>query len=553
MKRTFLIGSGLLALSMTASAQLKSTLYASGFSLPIAMVQDPTNTTRQFVIQQRGLVRCVINGVVQGTNALSLVGTVSTAGSEKGLLGMCFDPNYAKNGIVYFYYTSGNTSGSTTSWISKVQRNIANPNLFDFGTLDPIFTLAQPFENHNGGTIRFGADGFMYVGLGDGGSGGDPGDRAQNLTNLLGKMLRIDPSSDAYPGDANKDYAIPPGQPFSGTWGTLGPEIWAIGLRNPWKWSFDNQAMLGTGGLWIADVGQSAWEEIDYSPLNASARNYGWRRREGYVNFTTTTGPNTNYQDPIWVYNHTVGASITGGYVYRGLKLGDHFGKYFFADYVSSRMWSLIPTYSLSTGEAINAISSDVTELTSDLAIPSTTLSSIDVDAAGELYYVGYGNGSIYRIDPEDQAWVTDYSSSQIVVTQGQLRSFSAPDDKLFAYRATFAQEVIDGDAGVLRVGFTHNKESVSTIQVKLVAKTNQPSGASGRIAIRNWTTKRLDMIHNFSMTSTLQTYNSIAITSANHIRAGDNRIEVVVLGNSQLALVYPVTTSIDQVKVTVN
>jgi glucose/arabinose dehydrogenase len=552
-KRCFWVLSTLIIVTLQASAQLKSTLYAQGFSLPIAFVQDPTSPTRQFVVQQRGLIKCVVNGVVQGTNAINLTATVSSAGSEKGLLGMTFDPNYASNGIAYINYTTGNVSTSTTSWISKITRNAIDPKIFDAGSLNPILTLAQPFQNHNGGTISFGPDGYLYIGLGDGGSAGDPSDRAQNLTNLLGKMLRIDPSTDSFPGDPNKDYSIPPGQPFSGTWGTLGPEIWAIGLRNPWKWTFDPQIWLGTGGLWIGDVGQDNWEEISFSPLNASARNYGWRRKEGYAFFTNTSGPNTNYQDPIWVYDHAEGIAVTGGYVYRGTKLGDIFGRYFYADYGTSRIWSLIPTYHATTGEALNAAPGDNSEHTTDLGVMASGISSIDVDSNGEMYYIDYGAGRVYRIDPEDRAWATDFSTSQAVVNQGQLRSLSSVDDKLLSYRATFGQDVLDGDAGVFRVGFTHNKATVGTIQVKLVVRTNQPAGANGRIAIRNWITKRLEVIHNFSQTTTFQTINSPAVGSANFIRAGDNRIEIAVLGNAQLMLIDPVITTVEQVKVTVN
>ena len=166
----------LTALASVASAQLKATVYATGFSLPILMLQDPTSPSRQFVLQQRGLIRVVVNGVVQATNALDLTAVVSTAGDEKGLLGMAFPPNYAATGTAYIYYTTGNTSANTVSWIVKVQRNAINPAIFDAGSRDPIFTISQPFLNHNGGTLRFGPDGMLYFGLGDGGSAGDPSD-----------------------------------------------------------------------------------------------------------------------------------------------------------------------------------------------------------------------------------------------------------------------------------------------------------------------------------------------------------------------------------------
>lgn len=547
MKRTITCF-GLAMVAAISSAQLKATLYASGFSLPVAMIQDPTNPSRQFVLQQRGLIRVVVNGVVQGTNAIDLTATVSSSGSEKGLLGLAFAPDYATSGKIYIYYTSG--TSTTTSHIARITRNPINPAVFD-GPADVIFQLAQPFANHNGGTLRFGPDGYLYLGLGDGGSAGDPGDRAQNLTNLLGKMLRIDPSVDDFPADPLKDYRIPPGQPFSGTWGTLAPEIWALGLRNPWKFSFDPASWLGTDGMFIADVGQNAWEEISYQPPGASARNYGWRAREGYANYTTTSGPHTIYKDPIWVYSHSVGQSITGGYVYRGLKLGDYFGRYFFADYVASKVFSFPMVYD-SQGEGVNISAVNVTEHTSDLPVSASGISSIDIDAAGELYYINYGGGQIYRIDPEDRAWMTDMSLGQAILSSGQIRSLSLDDGKLLVYSPDYSEDTLEGDAGVLKCGFTHNKATVSTLRVILRAKTNQAAGHNARILVKNWSTGRFEQVLSVNLTPTLTTFDTGTFSSTNRIR-GDGRIEVILQGTSQLGLTDPIVTSVDQMKLTVN
>lgn len=548
MKRTLSCLS-LVMLATISGAQLKATLYASGLSLPVFMAQDPTEPSRQFVLQQRGLIRVLVNGAVQGTNAIDLTATVSSSGSEKGLLGLAFAPDYATSRNIYIYYTSGTTT--TTSHIAKITRNAINPAVFD-GPADVIFQLSQPFSNHNGGTLRFGPDGYLYLGLGDGGSAGDPGDRAQNLTNLLGKILRIDPSVDDFPADPLKDYRIPPGQPFSGTWGTLAPEIWALGVRNPWKFTFDPSGWLGTDGMLIADVGQDAWEEVDYQPPATSARNYGWRAREGLAAYTSTTGPYTTYTNPIWVYSHSVGQSITGGYVYRGLRLGDgYFGRYFFADYVASKVFSFPMAYDVN-GEALSVSSGNVVEHTADLPVSASGISSIDVDANGELYYINYGGGQIYRIDPEDRAWMTDMSFGQAVLGSGQIRSLVLDDGKLLVYSPDYSEDTIEGDAGVLKCGFSHNKASVTTMRVVVRARTNQAAGHAAKLLVKNWTTGRFEEVLSFNLTPTLATFDTGNFSSTNRIR-GDGRMEVILQGTSQLGLVDPVITSVDQLKLTVN
>ncbi len=377
---------------------LRSRQYASGFDLPVAFVQDPADRTVQFVVEQRGRIRTVRSGVVQPTDLVDLRGVVSTGG-ERGLLGLAFAPDAATSGRFYVNFT--NTNGHTV--VARFRRSgnplVADPaSRFDlrFGGAGGSAFIAQPFSNHNGGHLAFGPDGFLYIGLGDGGSGDDPDHRAQNPSELLGKMLRIDvnvPDGDAV------GYRVPSSNPFVNG-GGIGarPEIWAFGLRNPWRYSFDEPARGGTGALVIGDVGQGRWEEVDYEPANRGGRNYGWRNREGAHDYIGSRGPAyLPLFDPIHEYDRATGQSITGGYVYRGRKLGTPYrGRYFFADFVQGRVWSL----ALAIDAAGEARASDRIDHTAELGGRSMlgTISSFGVDADGELYVVSYSLGTVVGV-----------------------------------------------------------------------------------------------------------------------------------------------------------
>jgi glucose/arabinose dehydrogenase len=257
--------------------------------------------------------------------------------------------------------------------------------------------IEQPFTNHNGGHLAFGPDGYLYVGLGDGGSGDDPGHRAQNPAEFLGKMLRIDVSvADGHP----TGYQVPASNPFvsGGPAGTL-PEIWSFGLRNPWRYSFDPPARGGTGALVIADVGQGNWEEIDYEPAGRGGRNYGWRNREGaHDRVTSRPAAFLPLTEPIHEYDHATGQSISGGVVYRGSALGAGArGRYFFADYVAGRVWSIGLTIDPATGEAL---ASSRVDHTTELGGPSVigNVSGFGTDADGELYIINHSGGTIVRV-----------------------------------------------------------------------------------------------------------------------------------------------------------
>lgn len=378
-------------------AQLRTRIHASGFTQPIAFVQDPGDRAVQLVAQQNGRIRLVRDGTTSAADFIDLSSAI-VAGGEQGLLGLAFPPDAPASGRFFVNFT--NRSGDTV--VARLRRATATTgdpaSRFDLrwgGALGAAF-IAQPFANHNGGHLAFGPDGYLYIGLGDGGSGDDPGHRAQSPTELLGKMLRIDVSvADTHP----TGYEVPADNPFvRGGPVAARPEIWSFGLRNPWRYSFDDPARGGTGALVVGDVGQNRFEEVDYEPPNRGGRNYGWRNREGaHDNVTSRPPAYLPLAEPIHEYGRDSGASITGGIVYRGSALPASFrGRYFFADFISGRVWSIALTID-GGGEARAA---DLVEHTAELSTTGTigNISSFGVDADGELYLVGYGTGRVLKI-----------------------------------------------------------------------------------------------------------------------------------------------------------
>jgi glucose/arabinose dehydrogenase len=379
-------------------AQLRARVHASGFTNPIAFVQDPADRAVQFVVQQNGRIRVIRNATVLPADFIDLSAAI-VSGGEQGLLGFAFPPGAAASGRFFVNFT--NRGGDTV--VARLRRSsdavVADAgSRFDLrwgGPTGPAF-IAQPFANHNGGNLAFGPDGFLYIGLGDGGSGDDPGHRAQNPAELLGKMLRIDVNvADTDP----TGYQIPPDNPFvRGGPSGVRPEIWAFGLRNPWRYSFDDPARGGTGALVIGDVGQNRFEEIDYEPANRGGQNYGWRNREGaHDNVTSRPPAYLPLVDPIHEYGRDVGQSVTGGFVYRGSALPASFrGRYFFADFVQGRVFSI----ALTVDAREEARASDLVEHTAALSTAGAPggISAFGVDADGELYLVGYTTGRILKI-----------------------------------------------------------------------------------------------------------------------------------------------------------
>jgi glucose/arabinose dehydrogenase len=388
----------LLLLPAVVTAQLRTELRAGGFEGPVAFVQDPLDRNIQFVVQQNGRIRVIRNGSVLAADFLDLSASI-VSGGEQGLLGMAFAPDTATSRRFFVNFTdrSGNTVVARFRRTDPVSVDLSSRFDLRFGGPGGAAFIFQPFANHNGGHLAFGPDGFLYIGLGDGGSANDPGNRAQSPSELLGKMLRIDVS---VPDSHATGYQIPADNPFlSGGPVRARGEIWSFGLRNPWRYTFDDPLRGGNGALLIGDVGQNAWEEIDYEPANRGGRNYGWRLREGAHNNVTTLPPAfTPLVEPIHEYNHSVGQSITGGFVYRGAALGPAFrGRYFFADFVQGRVWSLALNINTSTREATAV---DVVEHTADLSAGGAlgNISSFGIDADGELHIVAYSRGQILKI-----------------------------------------------------------------------------------------------------------------------------------------------------------
>ena len=387
-----------LLLGLTSSAvtaqTLRSQRIATGFVQPTYLTAPPNDPTRLFVVEQGGRIRLIKNGVVLATPFLDITTSV-LSGGERGLLGLAFHPAYATNRRFYVYFTR-RPDGAIV--VNRYLRSLNNPDRASAETGQTVIVIPHPnFSNHNGGCLQFGPDGFLYFGTGDGGSGGDPNCNAQNGASLLGKLLRIDV-------DSGSPYVVPPSNPFVGVPG-FQPEIWAVGLRNPWRFSFDAL----TGDLYLGDVGQDTQEEIDFTPAGTGGgENYGWKIMEGTTCFSSascTNPPPCNsplFTDPIWTYNHagTNNCSVTGGYVYRGSRIAGLGGTYFFADFCSSQIWSF---------RVVGGVVQNFTNRTAELDPPNATINSITSfgeDATGELYIVDQG-GEIFRImrSEGDASW----------------------------------------------------------------------------------------------------------------------------------------------------
>ena len=322
----------LLITTFSFSQDIYTILFADGFSNPVEM--QNVGDDRLFIVEKRGVIEILqLDGTTNPTPFLDIQNIVLTPGGnydERGLLGLAFHPDYINNG--YFYVNYIDNSGNTQ--ISRFSVSTSDPSIADPDSEFQILEVEQPYINHNGGCLRFGPEGYLYIGLGDGGSAGDPENRSQNLQTLLGKMLRID--IDNTEGSTN--YAVPSNNPFVGDPNAL-DEIWSYGLRNPWRFSFDSE----TDELWIGDVGQGSIEEIDRAAAGVSGQNYGWRCYEGNQEYNTSGCPmEFDLTFPVAEYSHSGGnCSITGGYVYRGEIYENFLGIYFYADFCSGEIGTI--------------------------------------------------------------------------------------------------------------------------------------------------------------------------------------------------------------------
>ena len=386
-----------LTLSTGASAQVvnvRTKQIVTGLTFPTQVTHAPGDTTHLYIVQKGGSIRVL--DLATNTLLATPFLTVTVAGGtsvsdEQGLLGLTFDPDYANNGQFYIYYT-----GTGTNNLARYTRSAGNPYVAN-STGVIMMTWADPFTNHNGGFLAFGPDNNLYLGVGDGGSANDPNGNAQNITSRLGKMHRIKPTV----GGVAPYYTIPKGNPFIGIAGD--DEIWAYGLRNPWRCSFDRL----TGDLWMGDVGQNAVEEIDFQKAGSGAgRNYGWRCTEG-TSCTLLTGCTCNgptLTAPIRTYTHVAGTtggfSITGGYVYRGCAIDGLQGTYFYADYVNNNVWSFRYDSATNTQTEFTLRNTQFTPSLEGTVV--NQIVSFGEDSKGELYVVDQGSlagqGQIFKI-----------------------------------------------------------------------------------------------------------------------------------------------------------
>jgi glucose/arabinose dehydrogenase len=372
----------------------------------------PNDYTRLFIVDKSGIIyiKNLKNGVFNATPYLDITSLVNDGDNAQGLLGLAFDPDYETNG--YFYVDFTNNVGNTE--IRRYQRDGSNPDLATTVGSIVILRISQPFTNHNGGWIGFSPnDGYLYISTGDGGSACDPSENAQNIDALLGKILRIDEDGDDFPADPNKNYSIPAGNPFVGVAGA--DEIWAMGMRNPWRCGFDRV----TGDLWIGDVGQDAQEEFDMIPDGVGGRNFGWDCREGtgssnapnsFCGADVNCGAMASFTEPLYSYSHITPpagvfvCAITGGYVYRGCAIPSEYGHYFFVDYCAGRFNSYDGV----------SVTDRTSEWTPDVGSISV-VTSFGEDAWGELYFGEDNSGEVYRMEPVIPRRVADVNCDTVV------------------------------------------------------------------------------------------------------------------------------------------
>lgn len=342
------------------------------FTRPVDLQHAGDKSDRLFVVEQRGVISVFQNNATTTSKSefLNIEQKVDDSGNEEGLLGLAFHPNFESNGFFYVNYTA---SGPNRTVISRFKISPTNPNQADPASELVILEFDQPYSNHNGGQISFGPDGFLYIAVGDGGSGGDPQGHGQNRKTLLGSILRI--NIDQRKGSLN--YAIPSDNPFAGNSEGFREEIYAYGLRNPWRFSFDSK----TNQLWTGDVGQNSREEVN---IIKKGGNYGWNTMEGFHCFKPSSGCQTaGLEMPVWEYDRSEGVSITGGFVYRGKTLRQLIGVYIYADYASGRIWGL------DLSDSANPVNTEL--------LKSSSVSSFGIDQNQELYICSF-DGKIYKL-----------------------------------------------------------------------------------------------------------------------------------------------------------
>lgn len=350
--------------------------FLSDFAQPLFLTHAGDESGRIFVVEKAGTIRIVRDGAVVETPFLDISDRVTTVGNEQGLLGLAFPPNFSESG--YFFVNYSDLDGNTA--ISRFQVSPPNGDVADAASEFLVMGIEDPARNHNGGMLLFGPDGYLWIGMGDGGGGGDTFGNGQNPATLLGKMMRIDVTS-----DPSVPYVIPPDNPWvNADWNgaDVRDEVWAVGLRNPWRYSFDRH----TDDLWIADVGQNVWEEVHYTVMGSpGGLNYGWPIMEGNHCFGSNDCDQTGLQLPVFEYDHSKGCSITGGYVYRGNQYPVLQGVYIFGDFCTGIVWATIPN-------------PDGSWNTTEVLQSGVNISSFGEDENGELYVTDLSSGEIFQV-----------------------------------------------------------------------------------------------------------------------------------------------------------
>lgn len=451
--------SACLAGVVSSSAALKVELLVGGLSRPVFVCSPPGDSNRLFIVEQhvsRIRVYDRTAGALLPTAFLTITGV--RRGGEQGLLGLAFHPGFATNG--YFYININPAGGVNRTEIQRYQvlGDPMSTNVADATSRTLILTYTQPFDNHNGGWIGFGPDGYLYIASGDGGSGNDPQNNGQNRSSLLGKILRIDV-------DGAEPYAIPDGNPFKAHM-SYANEIWAFGLRNPWRCSFDRE----TGNLWIGDVGQGAREEIDVNPAGLGGLNFGWRPREGMIATPTINEtPVTPATNPVFEYDRSLGYSVTGGYVYRGTAVPELRGKYIFADYGSARFWAMNLN---ETGT--NGVTTQITTDINPNRSAVNNISSFGEDALGELYVCDL-DGQVFRILPEGPVPPQVTGVNRV------------GDNFIFSFQAQATQAYVVEESALLGQGSSWSEaKTVPPAQAdRTVTLTNSPTGEARFFRIR--------------------------------------------------------------------
>lgn len=459
-----------LFVSSTYAQVITVSTFTSGLSRPVCATNSGLpNDNRIFVIEKVGRIRIIdrTTGVMNPTPFLNISSIVKSAGNEQGLLGLAFHPDYANNGYFFIHYTNYNGPAGNEVIARYQVSSFADTALTNSG--QTLLEIYDPYNNHNGGNLMFGKDGYLYISLGDGGSAGDPGNRAQNRDSLLGKILRLDVNNPNPPY-----YSSPPSNMFYGA--TPGrDEIFDMGMRNPWRCSIDRM----TGDKWIGDVGQNLWEEIDYeSRCDTTGHNYGWRCYEGNAAYSTGgCQPQSSYKSPIAVYSHSIGGScsVTGGYVYRGDQEGSLFGKYLFADYCSGYIWAI--SHNAGGGW-------DTVRLAQTNALNANSYTSFGEDIYGELYLTRDGaSGTLSRLVDTACAPVAYINLPDTIVTcAGTPISFDAyRTGGNFSYQWYLDGNVVGTAQSYVTSTFNNGEDSV---YVNVLNGVNGCSATSNKIHV---------------------------------------------------------------------